>query len=238
MVDINVVIVEDNSLLAEDIALKLTNKQMNVLGIYHSGEQALESMQLNLPDLVVMDIHLAGQMDGIVAGKIIGETYGIPVIYLSNDVDDSTVKRAVDTHPSAYLAKPFNELEMVRAINIAFTNYTDNRTVRRAHKKDHVFLKDRDSHVKVPYDQIICLEAGRSYCKVVTENKDFLQSKNMSYVMSQINHPYFIKVHRSYVVNISKITGVTGNILELGKHTVKISDSMRDEVLARLNILK
>ena len=89
------------------------------------------------------------------------------------------------------------------------------------------------------YKEILYLEADRAYCNIVTKNKKYTLSNNMRKVFDQFENPDFMKIHRSYIVNIANITGIEGNILKMGEgHTVQMSAGYREMVLNRLNLLK
>src|SRR4051812_48706826 len=107
MEKISVMIVEDLSLVAEDIASKLNKHDMDVTGIYNNAEEAIQSLEERIPDLILMDIQLAGALDGISAAQIINEKYSIPIIYLSDYEDQPTLERAKKTLPANYFGKPF-----------------------------------------------------------------------------------------------------------------------------------
>ena len=238
MEKISVMIVEDLSLVAEDIASKLKKHDLDVTGIYSNAEEAIQSLEERIPDLILMDIQLAGALDGISAAQIINEKYSIPIIYLSEYVDKPTLERAKKTLPANYLAKPFHENDLVRAIEIAFTNWQVRGNVSHNILRNHIFIKADQSHVKLSYSDIIYLEADRAYCNVVTETKTYIQSNNMSHIFDQINHKDFIRVHRSHVINVNKITEIEGNIIKLGRHSVEMSRAMRDELIGKLKFLK
>lgn len=235
METINVMIVEDEILIAEDIASKLGANGIKVTGIHESGEHALAAFALDPPDVILMDIHLAGALDGISTAQIISDKYSVPLIYLSDHTDKMTVGRARKTHPAAYLAKPFNESDLVRAIEIALTNFKASGKTQNA--KDHIFVKHGQSFVKLPYEEIVYIEAARAYCTIVTDKDRYVQSVSMNHVVEQINHSDFVRVHRSHVVNVNKVSGIDGNVVRLGKHSVEMSYSMREALLNRLNIL-
>ena len=119
MSKIKVLVVEDSALIAEDIAYKLGKHHFEVMEIFDKGEDALEFLKKNEPDLVLLDIKLAGALDGISTGYIIQNNYTLPIIYLSDLADAETLHRAKQTRPSNYLTKPFNEADLVRAIDLA-----------------------------------------------------------------------------------------------------------------------
>lgn len=112
-------IVEDEAIVASDIKETLISLGYTAAGTAKSGELALEKIQQNRPDLVLMDIHLAGEMDGVdTAGKI-HALYGIPVIYLTAYADKALLERAKVTEPYGYVVKPYDERELHSVIEMA-----------------------------------------------------------------------------------------------------------------------
>jgi len=235
---IKVLVVEDSALIAEDIAMKLRKHHFDVVGICDTGEEALEYLKKNEPDLALLDIRLAGALDGISTAYIIQNTYALPIIYLSDLSDAQTLHRAKQTRPANYLTKPFNEADLVRAIDLAFSNFSSQPAQAGAPKADHIFVKNDNTFVRVLLKDILYLHADRSYCNIVTEYKTYVQSVSMNHVFEQINNKDFIRIHRSHVVNVNKVTGIEGNLVKLGNHTLEMSKSMRDELIGRLTFLK
>jgi PAS domain S-box-containing protein len=114
----SVFIVEDELIEAEDIRLTLEKKGYSVAGIARSGEAALEILRKKQPDLVLMDIHLAGTLDGVDTAERIRTLYSVPVIFLTSYADELTVGRAKVTEPYGYVLKPFDERELHLAIEM------------------------------------------------------------------------------------------------------------------------
>jgi len=114
----SVFIVEDELIEAEDIRLTLEKQGYTVAGIARSGESALESLDAARPEIVLMDIHLAGTMDGIETADRVRTCYGIPVIFLTSYADEVTLGRAKITEPYGYVLKPFDERELHLAIEM------------------------------------------------------------------------------------------------------------------------
>jgi DNA-binding LytR/AlgR family response regulator len=235
---IKVLVVEDSALIAEDISFKLGKHHFDVVEIFDKGEDALEYLKKHQPDLVLLDIRLAGALDGISTGYMIQSTYSLPIIYLSDLADAQTLNRAKQTRPANYLTKPFNEADLVRAIDLAFSNFTSQPPVAGSQKPDHIFIKTDNSFVRILLKDILFLHADRSYCNIVTEEKTYVQSVSMNHVYEQINNTDFIRIHRSHVVNINKVTAIEGNLVKVGDHTLEMSKSMRDELIGRLTFLK
>jgi two-component system, response regulator PdtaR len=132
-----VFVVEDEAIVANDIRETLISLGYTVPGIAKSGEIALEKIKQTLPDLVLMDIHLAGEMDGVdTAGKI-HVLYDIPVIYLTAYADKVLLERAKVTEPYGYVVKPYDERELHSVIEMALYKHKIEREIR---KRDEILF--------------------------------------------------------------------------------------------------
>ncbi|WP_209673793.1 ATP-binding response regulator [Methanolinea mesophila] len=121
MMEKRVLIVEDEGIVAMAINDTLKKMGYTVTGICSTGEDAIVTAAKTVPDVVLMDIHLKGEVDGIEAADKINKLYGIPVIYLTAYADDETIRRALSTGSYGYLVKPFNARELFS--NIELTIY-------------------------------------------------------------------------------------------------------------------
>lgn len=114
-----ILIVEDELVAAHSIQEFLAGSEHNVLAVVVTAQEAIQFSARDRPDLVLMDIHLKGAVDGITAARQIYQEWGIPVIYLSADTDSRILERALTTDPFGYLVKPFGPTELLIAVNIA-----------------------------------------------------------------------------------------------------------------------
>ncbi|WP_211529653.1 hybrid sensor histidine kinase/response regulator [Methanocalculus chunghsingensis] len=119
MAEKKVWIVEDEAIIAMDLKRRLQGMGYTVLGISGYAEDAIEKIREYTPDLVMMDIILKGEMDGITAAEIIRRELHIPVVYLTAYDDESTVHRVEETEPFGYIIKPFEEQNLRMVIEIA-----------------------------------------------------------------------------------------------------------------------
>jgi two-component system cell cycle sensor histidine kinase/response regulator CckA len=125
-----VMVVEDEQLIAKDIADTLTKLGYDVTGTVSSAEECVESAELRRPDLVLMDIHLQGDIDGIEAARLLRERFDIPVVFLSAYADEGTVARAKMTAPLGYLLKPFRKSELRSAVEVGLFRHQLERQLR------------------------------------------------------------------------------------------------------------
>lgn len=152
----SIFIVEDELIEAEDIRETLEKQGYLVAGATRSGEAVLESLKTIHPDLVLMDIHLAGALDGIDTAEQIRSLYHVPVIFLTAYADETTLGRAKFTEPYGYVLKPFDERELRSAIEMALYKHRmevlageNERTIRILANAipDAVMLIDKDQHI-------------------------------------------------------------------------------------------
>lgn len=115
----DILIVEDENVVAMEIQDRLENFGYNVAGFATSGEEAIKKAEVLSPDLVLMDVMLKGKMDGVEAAEMIRACFDIPVIFLTAFSDEDTLQRAKMTKPFGYLIKPFDERELRSTIEIA-----------------------------------------------------------------------------------------------------------------------
>ncbi len=129
---VRVLIVEDEPLIAENIAMYLNNHDYEVAGIAYDYEEAISKLELEKPDIVLLDINLEGEQDGIDVGKFIHEKMGIPFVFLSSYSDKNTLERAKHVQPSGYLVKPFHEKSLMATLEISLSNFASDANYQNA----------------------------------------------------------------------------------------------------------
>ena len=127
---IRVLIVEDNPLIAEDIATCLNEIDYEVIGIAYDMEMALDALNLHKPDAAILDVNLNGELDGIKIGHEINEKFHIPFIYLTSYADRSTIEQIKPTRPYGYVVKPFDSGDLLSSLEIAIFNHAQRHLPR------------------------------------------------------------------------------------------------------------
>lgn len=242
MKNVNILIAEDEVFVGKDIKLQLEEMGYKVCQIAASGEEAIRAVAIHSPDLIIMDINLNGQMDGIQAVEKIKFTFGdIPVIFLTSLTDDETFHRAKMTGPSVFLNKPFNEYELSRHIELAIFNTHQKQNTSDDYSgtiiEQYVWIKDGFSYKKIPVKEVLIIKANGSYCEVITQEKSYTLSKSMREVNDRLDHSAFVKVHKSYIVNFEKIDEIEGATLSIGEHKVPIGKTHLQIFKEKLKLL-
>ena len=114
-----VLVVDDEAIITMQLEERLSSMGYTISGMAASGEEAIEKARRLLPDIVLMDIVMPGKMNGIDAAKIITEELDIPVVFVTSYADDAIIEKAKHVRPYGYIVKPFNELEIKAAIEVA-----------------------------------------------------------------------------------------------------------------------
>lgn len=124
MSEIRVLIVEDEVLIAQDIADSLQAMDYQVAGVAYSSEKALEYLEKAHPDLVLLDIQIKGAMNGIELAHLIVKDHRLPFIFLTSFADKKTVDEAKKTMPYGYVVKPFSEQELFSSLEVAMYRFS------------------------------------------------------------------------------------------------------------------
>jgi hypothetical protein len=250
MSKINIMVVEDESIVAKDIQQSLKRLGYNVVDVCNTGEAAIVSATEKRPDLILMDIMLKGEMSGIDAAEIVRDTLNIPIVFLTAYADESTINRAKITEPYGYIIKPFKEVDLHTTIEMAIYKHDKVTEVKKERdllysivenkeNKGFIFIKSNSRFVRIKTEDILFVEALKDYVTVNTVNQKFTIHTTMKEIESKLPAGDFIRVHRSFIVRIDKIFAIDSPniILDDEKKIIPIGGSYRDELLTRLNMI-
>jgi DNA-binding LytR/AlgR family response regulator len=252
MEKIKIIIVEDELIIAESMSLTLSKEGYEVIASFDNGTEAIELVKKTSVDIVILDIAISGHLDGIETAKKIKEIEDVAVIFLSNLHDKKTLERAKAIRPDNYLLKPFTPNQLFISISNAIYNRSQNHesqlnTDQKENNedgltflKDDLFIKNNNGgYKKYHVSEILFIKADRSYSYIFLENgEELLLTVDMKKLDTRINHPNFIKAHRSFIVNIANISEIKGNVIVLGKHEIGMTAGYKDNILRLLNIVK
>jgi CheY-like chemotaxis protein len=179
--EISILIVEDEILVARDIESKLKKMGHSVCGIASSGREAINMCGEFMPSLIMMDITIEGDMDGIQTAEVIEEKYNLPVVFLTAHSDLGTLHRAKLTMPFGYIIKPFSQRDLVINIGMALYRHKMMMKVTIVNSILRVFLKPMDFGQKLQ----------KSLELLVSIPRLFLQTKGVVYLADKQNPGVF-----------------------------------------------
>ncbi len=214
---IKILIVEDDIITASNIAMRLKKEGYEIIANVDNGHEALEIAKTKRPDLALLDIGLGkDKMDGIETATRINKIRQMPIIFLTAYADTRTVDRAMETMPASYLVKPVNDKQLKVSINLAMANYANSMSRKSTEKSgkaaDHFFHNNclfvkTDMFVKVELQNILWVEAYSNYSTFFTSDHKYTVLSQFHDFIDTLkkNDPSFIRIHRSYGININKI---------------------------------
>jgi len=223
-----ILVVEDEVITGMAIKKMLQNLGYNVPVVVTSGEEAIKKVKENKPDLVLMDIHLFGEMDGIEAASRIHSFSDIPVIYLTAFSDEKTLERAKITEPYAYMIKPLKDRELQINIEIAFFKHKiekmslENEALLQAKKTKSEFMMAMTHELRTPLNSIIGFSE-------LLKKKDFGE-------LNKIQEKYVDNIHLSgknllMIINdILDLSKVEAGKIDLSIERISIVDVINESI--------
>lgn len=245
---INVLIVEDTPEQSDALMKVLEANNYNIVGVATTFKQALKLFNSVEVDIAIIDIFLNGNPDGIAFAETVSITPNVskPFVFLTSSTDREIFQRAKLTQPFSYLMKPFNELEILYALEMAVEKFYEQPNVFLSEEEDtivsadYLFIKKGKSLKKVFISAIIYIEVEEKYCNVITENEKFVILISLTKILKLLDNSIFCRTHRNFIVNTEKILEIvpSDNLIILsGNHKTTLSETYK-ALLKRIRTLK
>lgn len=251
---VQVMIVEDESIVAMDLAAGLEHDGYSVVGIADSYTDAVRMFSDNPVDILLMDINIHGQKDGVETATELMKIKQVPLIYLTAFTDPVTVQRVKHTNPAAYLTKPYNIDNVRIAIDLALHHFAEAKpgakvlpmhecatTEKKTDKehflqlKDYIFIKQNYRFVKFKLAEILFAEADNNYVNIQTVNQKFAIRLSLSDLIEKLQFPRLVRIHRSYAVNLDEISSFDEQEVKVGNKEIPIGRNYRQDFLDQFN---
>ncbi|MBF0568181.1 MAG: response regulator [Nitrospirae bacterium] len=218
-----ILIVEDEWIIATNLSSTLEDLGYEVTSVVLSGEDAIKHAEAERPTLVLMDITLRGQMDGVAAADAIKELYDIPVVYLTSNTDEATFERVKDSESFGYIIKPFEKMELKYAIEMAVYKHKMENVVKEKTKQLEELNRNLEIRVKEE------IEKG-----LQKEHLLIHQSKlvSMGEMMVAISHQW-----RQPLNVIGLLVQDLEEAFEFGEISKKYVTEMTRDSMAQLNLM-
>ena len=235
----SIYIVEDEPIIARTIKIALEQEGYTICGIANNGKEALYDIEDLQPDLVLLDITLKGAIDGIKVAEKLQKNTNIPYVFLTSLTDSETTMRVKLTKPAGFIGKPFTVASLRNNIEIALFKLNEESTneSETSVDEDSLFIKNKNEFIKLNKADILFFEASDFYCYAHTLHKKVLISRTLKYVENHINNSSFLRVHRSYIINIKKIEALYDGYLIINKNNITVSKSNKEKLLNSLSLL-
>jgi two-component system, LytTR family, response regulator LytT len=216
---LKILIVEDEVLIAEDLKDILKTFGLKKIEMVHDKASALENLRLKKPDIAILDIRMEKELDGLEIGEFIQNNYNLPFIFITAHSDIEMIKKIIKTKPVGYITKPFKKSDLFANINLAIEQLTTN---------NKLFIKDGYSTHVININEIVYIESEGNYINIFTSSKKYLSRQNMESILLDIDSNDFLKIHRSYIINLNKVKKYSGKEVIINEITLPISKTFYD----------
>lgn len=244
---INVLIIEDTPEQSDALSKVLLANNYNIVGIARNFADALKLFYSNPVDIAVVDVFLDGKPDGIAFAETITIVPNAvkPFVFLTSSQDRQIFERAKLTKPFSFLMKPFNELEILYALEMAVEKFYEQTNVFMSEEEDtvvsndYLFVKKKNVLKKLALKDILYIEVEDRYCNIITHKEKYVIMISLTKISELLDKTKFIKTHRNYIVNadyIEEIILADNLIILSGNHKINLSDTYKD-FIKRMNIL-
>ncbi len=238
---VKVYIVEDEAITRATIKSHLVSVGYEVVGMSDEAEEAWEELKQNEDvDLVLIDINLLGEKDGIWLAKQLFGLCTMAFVFLTAYTDKNTVGEALSFKPDGYLIKPFQEMDLYSAIEIAMESFT-NRKKLSTPKKDtmskYLFVKDDHVFTKIEIDEIQYVKSDGNYLEVHLSNKNHVVRSKLDDFGDQLPADKFVKVHQRYLINVGYIETIGTAQVTLNGTEIPISKTYKSQLLELINTI-
>jgi len=239
-------IVEDDILQAKSVSKMLISLGYEVTHPAEDYGEAIHMIDTLKPDVLLVDIHLKGKLDGIDLAKVVHDFYFLPVIFHTASLLPETIERAKLCNPSAYLTKPVSKDQLFTAIELAVDTHNNHlRHKPEAEKRhrlgkaalDHIFVYDGHTFRKVCFSELLYVKSEANYVGLhFKDGTSILVRSTLFKFAAQLEANNFIRVHRCYIANTQNIDNVTNMEIMIKGDKIPLSKIYREKLYSSLGI--
>lgn len=232
---IKVFIVEDMAISRISLETMLENNNYQVVGSAAKAENAWVKLQNVTTDILLLDINLAGEENGIWLAKKVRQHLNIPIIYLTAYGDQKTLKEVVDTKPNGYLMKPYQEPTLITTITIAIQNFlaTQKNAVTSesgTNLNDIIYIKDRYIKVKLNLNDIFFVKSEGNYLEIHLQSKTHVIRGKLSEFKKLLPAKKFYQTHQRFIININTVDLIGKDFVSINGVDIPISLKYRNDI--------
>jgi DNA-binding LytR/AlgR family response regulator len=246
----NILITEDEIIVRKDIERCLTQLGYNIIATSDNGKEAVSLALKHKPDICLMDIMIKGDMSGIEAAQEIKSKIDIPVIFLTAYADEHTLSKAKIAEPHGYILKPFKDADIQTAIEMALHKHSKELELKQEtdflrnlaehnSEADFIFVKNKSRLSHIKKEDLLFIEALKDYVVIHTSKESYTIHSTMKEIESKLSDNVFMRVHRSYIINLSSIESIKySNITITGiDKEIPIGGSYKNALANKINLL-
>jgi len=248
-----ILIVEDNLAFAISMEEKLHEWDHDVIGIIDNGNEAIETIQKENPDIILMDINIKGDFNGIEVAHSVKELDS-SIIFVTGEKDENIFNAATNTKGISYLVKPFDMLSLRGAVELATINKVqkaikpnDSMQIEIQSSIDastsdtkKLYFRKKKELIQIDLIDLNWMESDRNYCDLYTKDQRFTIRISLRRLQELLPTDKFIKVHKRFIVRLDAIDKVvlSKNQIHIGENIIFLGRKFRTEFLDRIRRIR
>ena len=233
MLSVKIGVVEDEMIIATSIVNTLKKLNYKVATPASSYADALQMIEKEQPNLLLLDINLGGQKDGIDVAEFVRANHHLPVIFLTANSDITTVQRAKKVKPNAYLLKPFTKDDLFASIEIDISNFQGNND--SIVQKESILFKTGYDYINLKFSDIVFIESNDNYVAVhMLSGKPTIIRSTLGDMLHKLPPASFTRISRSVIVNHASIQKIGIDQITVSDKTFAITSKYKQELLDKL----
>lgn len=248
MAQIKILVVEDDPLHLAKINYAMDQMDYKIAAVTDNGEHALRLFKAVKPDLVLMDINLKGQHEGIEIAREINQIEETPIIFTTSSKDSETIRDAVSINPSGYLIKPIEKSQLLAAIEMALFKQRETAGKNRPQSnqdhgvllKNSLFVKTASKIEKIDFTEVMWIESSEEkYLEVVTIESRLKIRSSIKQLIAKLDLGTFVQINQSQIININKIDSISdiNNVITVNKTNFNLGKLYKKEILERIRLI-
>jgi DNA-binding LytR/AlgR family response regulator len=241
-----ILIVEDEFITLDMLRDYLEKSGYEISGDAMRASEAIDILERYDTDLVLLDINIKGDKDGIWLADQIRQQYNIPFVFLSAYSDQTTVRRASNVNPYGYLVKPFSQADIFTAIEVALKNFSKEVRPIELPEQDWaeagellinqtIFVKDNLAFKKIALADIRYIQAYKNYIELHMGEQQITIRSTLQRFSTILPQRFFAQIHRSFVINVRFVETIASTHVLVGKDEVPLSKNYRDDFVKKFN---
>lgn len=241
---IRILVVEDDLVEYTHLEILLTQQGHNIAAHVDNAIDAIAEFGKDRPDLVIADISINGELDGIQLVHKLNEIEKVPVLFLTSHNESDIFDKAKETQPYAYITKPVEPRNLERNIELAFQNFgragqTNVKWEGDVLVKDFFFTKIGNKLKKIPTNGIEFIEVEGKYSSISVDERKYHVKISLKDLLLKLPEEKFVRVSRNFVVNIDRVENIdTQNYqLKVGQTDIPISRTYKDDLMKRIQLI-
>ncbi|MBC9797944.1 LytR/AlgR family response regulator transcription factor [Sinomicrobium weinanense] len=230
----NIYIVEDMAVTRAAIASVLKQKEYTICGSAVTAEKAWVEIRELPVDLVLLDLNLKGNKNGLWLARRIRESANCAIVYLTAYGSDGILSQIHETEPDGYIMKPFNNPTLISTVKVALRNFNRQHALLKKSDSEvqYAFVRCKKGLVQINSNDVLYLKSEGNYVSIFNENNTCHTTRDkLISVLEHLSFDNLFRVHRRYAVNAKKVAAIRKEAIEMKGMEIPVSGSFEADLL-------